>query len=95
MLLKSIFSCILTVIAVEVFAQKGNIEGFITDAESWAPVNGAIINIVGIKGDNSDMFEKFSIPSINPGQYEMTISHVGYKTELAPAFTNIGGLIIK
>lgn len=65
-------------------AQKGTIEGLIKDAESNTPVTGATINLPGNKGDNSDMFGKFSIPAVNPGQYEMIISHVGYKTEIIP-----------
>lgn len=65
-------------------AQKGIIEGIITDAESKTPVNGASINISGNKGDNSDMFGKFSIPVVNPGQYELIVSHIGYKTEIVP-----------
>jgi outer membrane cobalamin receptor len=69
---------------LEAGAQKGIIEGIITDAESKTPVNGASINISGNKGDNSDMFGKFSIPVVNPGQYELIVSHIGYKTEIVP-----------
>ncbi len=82
MRLRKILFSLLTVLSVQAFAQKGTIEGYITDAESRVPVNGATINIAGNKGDNSDMFGKFSIPSVNPGQYEMTVSHIGYKTEI-------------
>ena len=66
------------------FSQKGKIEGYINDAESRSPLNGASINIAGNKGDNSDMFGRFSIPAVNPGQYEMIVSHIGYKTEIIP-----------
>ena len=65
-------------------AQKGTITGHINDADSRLPLSGASINITGGKGDNSDMFGKFSIPSINPGQYELIVSHIGYKTEIIP-----------
>lgn len=65
-------------------AQKGTIEGIITDADSKTPVNGASVNIGGNKGDNTDMFGKFSIPVVNPGQYELIVSHIGYKTAIIP-----------
>lgn len=79
-----IFLNLLFIIQFSAVAQKGIIEGSIIDAESKTPVNGASINIGGNKGDNSDMFGKFSIPAVNPGQYEMIVSHIGYKTEIIP-----------
>lgn len=81
---KNILLALLTLLAAEGFTQKGIIEGLITDAELKTPVNGATINITGSLGDNSDMFGKFSIPAVNPGQYEMVVSHIGYKTEIIP-----------
>ncbi|MEQ1677274.1 MAG: TonB-dependent receptor [Chitinophagaceae bacterium] len=84
MCFKIAFFTFLTIISAQAAAQKGTITGLITDAESKTPVNGATINIPGNKGDNSDMFGKFSIPAVNPGQYEMIVSHVGYKTEIIP-----------
>ncbi|MDZ4795327.1 MAG: TonB-dependent receptor [Bacteroidota bacterium] len=65
-----------------VVAQHGSIRGYINDADQKIPITGASVNIAGTKGDNSDLFGMFSIPVIVPGQYEMTISHIGYKTEL-------------
>ncbi len=65
-----------------VFSQQGSIRGYINDADLRIPVSGASVNISGNKGDNSDMFGMFSIAGVNPGQYEMTISHIGYKTEI-------------
>ncbi len=63
-------------------AQQGTIRGFINDADLKIPITGASINIAGNKGDNSDMFGMFNIPGITPGQYEMTVSHIGYKSEI-------------
>lgn len=65
-------------------SQKGSIEGFIADAESNTPISGASVNLDSIRGDNSDMFGRFLFPAINPGQYEMIISHIGYRTEVVP-----------
>ncbi len=69
-------------LSLSAFSQLGNVEGFISDANSQTPVLGASINIGTGNGDNSDMFGKFTIPSITPGQYEMIVSHIGYKTEI-------------
>ncbi len=63
-------------------AQQGSIRGYINDADLKIPITGASVNIAGNKGDNSDMFGLFSIPGVTPGQYEMTVSHIGYKTEI-------------
>ena len=65
-------------------AQKGFIEGYVTDADSKVPVHGASINISGNSGDNTDMFGKFIIPAVNPGQYEIIVSHIGFHTEVVP-----------
>lgn len=75
---------LLLVISKQGIAQKGTINGYINDADSKLPLSGASINITGGKGDNSDMFGKFIIPVINPGQYELIVSHIGYKTEIVP-----------
>lgn len=74
----------LCIFSNDIVAQRGTIEGLITDADSQTPLSGATINISGSRGDNSDIFGRFIIPAVNPGQYEMVISHIGYKTEFIP-----------
>jgi CarboxypepD_reg-like domain/TonB-dependent Receptor Plug Domain len=81
---KYIISLLLLLLSLVGFSQKGKISGIIIDADSKIPLNGASINLPGNIGDNTDLFGKFSIPAINAGQYEMIISHVGYKTEIVP-----------
>jgi outer membrane cobalamin receptor len=81
---KQIFTGLLLLITTISFSQKGKIEGYISDAENRAPLNGATVIITGNKGDNTDAFGKFSITGINPGQYELLVSHVSYKTEIIP-----------
>ncbi len=71
-------------VSSEIIAQKGKIEGSISDEETRAPLAGATIIIPGNKGDNSDIFGRFSIQSVNPGQYELIVTHVSYKTEIVP-----------
>ena len=78
----AIFALFFLAISSVVTAQQGSIRGYINDAELKVPITGASINILGNKGDNSDMFGMFNIPGITPGQYEMTVSHIGYRTEI-------------
>jgi hypothetical protein len=47
-------------------AQSGSIEGVISDSELKVPVAGASVNLNTIKGDNSDLFGRFSLPFVTP-----------------------------
>ena len=67
---------------IAVNAQSGSIEGVISDSELKIPVSGASVNLNTIKGDNSDIFGRFLLPFVTPGQYELVISHIGYQTEV-------------
>ena len=79
-----ILIALLLFVSTAIFSQKGKIEGYISDAENKTPLNGATVIISNNKGDNTDVFGKFSISGINPGQYELVVSHVSYKTEIIP-----------
>lgn len=81
---KALYLFLVILLSFNAFAQKGTVQGFINDADSKVPINGATVNIPGGKGDNSDMFGRFTIPAVIPGAYEMTVSHIGYKTEVIP-----------
>ena len=81
---RRLFTGLFLFISTIAFSQKRKIEGYISDAENKAPLNGATVIISGNKGDNTDAFGKFSIHGINPGQYELVVSHVSYKTEIVP-----------
>ncbi len=74
----------LLLLSVNSYAQKGNIEGFITDADTRVPLSGASINLQGDKTDNTDYFGRFRMDAIAAGQYELIVSHIGYKTEVVP-----------
>ena len=73
---KQIFTGLLLIISSTLFSQEGKIEGYISDAENKAPLDGATVIVTNNKGDNTDAFGKFSINGINPGQYELVISHI-------------------
>ena len=80
----TIITGLLLFISTVLFSQKGKIEGFISDAENRSPLNGAYVIISNSKGDNTDAFGKFSISGINPGQYELVVSHISYRTGIIP-----------
>lgn len=75
---------ILFISSLHSIAQKGSIEGLITDAETNTPLSGATVNLPGKSGDNTDLFGRFTIPAVQPGAYELIVSHIGYKTEIIP-----------
>ena len=79
-----IFTGLLLFISTALYSQKGKIQGYISDAENKTPLNGATVIIANNKGDNTDAFGKFSISGVNPGQYELVVSHISYKTEIIP-----------
>ncbi len=76
---------ILLLFSINLFSQKGIIEGSIKDGETSSPLTGASLHISSeLKGDNTDQFGKFRITDIIPGQYELVATHIGYKTEIIP-----------
>jgi CarboxypepD_reg-like domain/TonB-dependent Receptor Plug Domain len=81
---KIFFTGLLVLITIISISQKGKIEGYISDADNKTPLNGASVIISGNKGDNTNEFGKFSIIGINPGQYELVVTHISYKTEIIP-----------
>jgi len=84
MLQKSLQTVILLFFVLTISAQQGAVGGMITDAETKIPLTGASINIGNNKGDNSDLFGQFKIGAVSTGQYELIVSHIGYKTQIVP-----------
>lgn len=84
MIKAKIFSGLLLFISTTLNSQKGKIEGYISDAENRTPINGATVIISNNKGNNTDGFGKFAISGVNPGQYELVVSHISYNTEIIP-----------
>jgi outer membrane receptor protein involved in Fe transport len=67
------------------FAQKGIIQGYITDQQSRSPLGGVTISFPdNFIADNSDDFGMFCIKGVAPGRYELSVSHTGYATEKIP-----------
>lgn len=75
---------LVTLLPLTVFPQTGEVEGYVADAESRLPLSGASIIMQDDKTDHTDAFGRFLLPAIAPGQYELIVSHIGYKTEILP-----------
>jgi outer membrane cobalamin receptor len=70
--------------SIVVTAQRGKLAGTIKDAELNIPLAGASVNLEKTVTDNTDTYGNFLFTDITPGQYELVISHIGYKTALLP-----------
>ena len=76
-----LFVCLLALLHGSM-AQTGTIVGTIADAETRTPLIGATVMVGYQKTDNTDLFGQFVFPGIAPGEYELVVSHIGYKTEI-------------
>lgn len=81
---KVFFLSFLLLLIYRAEAQTGSISGSVSDEETKAPVRNVTVNLPEGKGGYSDDLGNFFIPGIVPGKYELTISHIGYKTEVIP-----------
>lgn len=83
--MKITYFILLLLINISILAQKGSIQGSINDDDTKTPVSGVNINLLkNDKADFSDLFGRFRIKDIQPGQYELQLTHIGYKTEIIP-----------
>ncbi|MES2797400.1 MAG: outer membrane beta-barrel family protein [Bacteroidota bacterium] len=91
-ILLSIIAFHLNSATAKVFDLK--VRGVILDSISQAPIENATVQILFEKQPYKTALSKydgsFNIPVIENGQYELTISHVGYKTYTIPISINEG-----
>ena len=63
-----------------VFAQTGSIRGKVLDSTNDSPLIGANVVIKNTtKGSATDVEGKFEISNLEPGQYTLMVSYIGYK----------------
>lgn len=70
-----------------VFAQHGSIKGNIIDGDTQEALPTASILVKtgnSVKGTASDLNGNFSITNLNPGNYMVEISFIGYQTKVIP-----------
>jgi iron complex outermembrane recepter protein len=81
---KSLFAAVLLLLSCSLFAQEYSITGSVRESKHQQGLVGATVKVVGSNlGTATDAFGRFSIRKLQPGQYTLTISYVGYeeKTE--------------
>lgn len=77
---KNLLTVLFTLLSVWAFAQTGSISGKVTDGDSYEPLPGANILIKGTSlGTISDINGEFKIDQLNPGNYLLEISFIGYE----------------
>ncbi|PIS28058.1 MAG: hypothetical protein COT43_07220 [Candidatus Marinimicrobia bacterium CG08_land_8_20_14_0_20_45_22] len=80
--LVSIFTAVL-ILSSAVFSQgtkKGVLEGLVSDKATGSPLIGVNIVIMGTYlGTSTDLNGRFVIPNINPGEYTLEVTYIGYK----------------
>lgn len=75
---------LLVVSYIPALAQAGSIKGSVTDELTNSPLHNVNVNLPLGKGGFTDESGSFNINNVLAGQYELTISHIGYKTEVIP-----------
>lgn len=72
---------LMLILSSALFAQKYTISGTITGAESGENLVGANVYVKGTSmGAATDVDGKYSIPSLNPGDYTVVCSYIGFET---------------
>ena len=62
------------------FAQTGSIRGKVLDSTNDSPLIGANVVLKNTtKGSATDVEGKFEINNLDPGQYTLMVSYIGYK----------------
>lgn len=82
--LRTIFA-ILTISSYStLFAQTGDIVGWIRDKESKEALSGASIALADGRNEHTDDLGRFRINTVPTGKYEMIITYIGYRTTIVP-----------
>ena len=80
--MKNLFLIIFLLFTISAFAQKGQLQGTITDTKTEEPLMFATIEIsqkgILVLGTQTDFDGKYVFDSLNIGTYEMEVTYVGY-----------------
>jgi hypothetical protein len=80
--MKNLFLIIFLLFTISAFAQKGQLQGIVTDIKTEEPLMFATVLIKQkgtlISGAQTDFDGKYSFDSLKIGTYEMEVSYVGF-----------------
>ena len=72
---------LLLIITNTIFAQTGNIRGFVYEKESGEPVIFCNVFLQGTTiGATTDINGMYNISKVSPGNYTLVVSYIGYDT---------------
>jgi TonB-dependent receptor len=78
----AILSMIIVVMAFEVWAANGSVEGIVKDAQTGSALPGANILLEGTSlGAASESNGKYSLQNIPPGSYTIRATYIGYESQ--------------
>lgn len=82
---------VLSVLSIYGHAQNGTIRGFVYEEKTGEPVIFTNVYLKGTTvGASTDVNGYFSIPQIPPGEYELTVTYLGYDTLSQPVSVTAG-----
>lgn len=80
--MKNLFLIIFLLFTVSAFAQKGQLQGIVTDIKTEEPLIFVTIEIrqkgILVLGIQTDFDGKYAFDNLNAGTYEMEVSYVGF-----------------
>ena len=80
--MKKIFSLAFILFSVTLFAQKGNLKGFILDKASGEAIAYATVKVDSTDfGASTDDQGFFNIPNLTVGSYKVSVTYIGYETQ--------------
>ncbi|PLX23835.1 MAG: TonB-dependent receptor [Salinivirgaceae bacterium] len=93
---KQILLLVLLIGTISVFAQTGNIKGFIYNKETGEPVLFTNVYLKGTTyGAPTDVNGFYAISKVPTGEYTLTVTYLGYDTLQIPIRVTPGGSITK
>ncbi len=83
-------------IATSSLAQTGSVRGNIYDKETGEPIISGTVRLMGTNyGTNTDIDGFFTLSEIEPGNYQLVASYIGYDSLVADVTITAGGIAYK
>lgn len=73
---------------------RGEISGMVTEARSGQPVSAATVHLVGTdQGTITNAEGRYRLPNVLPGEYQLRVQLLGYRTLTQPITVTVGGTV--
>lgn len=84
MMSKTSLLTILLLYKLTAYSQTGSLKGKVGDLQTSSPIQYVNVNLPNGRNSFTNDLGLFYIANIHPGNYELVVSHIGYKTEIIP-----------